>query len=435
MYKLFLAGVLSLAISQAAAAQQAFDKPAEPQMPGFQAPPAAVNVVDAEWSFLSAAGQDKDEDVLELTLPQVSDWLLRNPAHASAGDARLLKARLHYKLGDYKSAIMDLLCHFYEYPQAQSADLARNLFKELLEKKADKKMKPALLELSNAAEGSDAAARLYSLLTKAPAAAGAFLYEPIVAEYRAYLNRFPDRAGNDALRVAAADLHLNMKEYLKAAQAYEKMIALHPDSQLIPKAKLLLAVTLTDNLKQHDKAIAVFQDITATLKGTDQAKAAYARLPQLAEKQKKYQLAVDTYEEIVSRYPDTDEAYNAYVSEARVLREELDKFPEAVAVLGRLADKFKGPKAIQALLLASEIYRKDIKDAAGEVSMHDRIVTEYETDPQAPKSLFAAGEVYDKARDYDNAKTYYQKILEKYPEDPLCKKAEKRVAAIIAGKP
>ncbi|MDD2806021.1 MAG: tetratricopeptide repeat protein [Elusimicrobiales bacterium] len=437
MNKLFLTGILALACVRPAAAQLDFDKPAETQTQAVQAPApvAPVNVVEAELAFLSAAAKDKDEDVLELVLPQVEDWLLRNPAAPGADEAQLLKADLRYRLGDYKSAIMDLLVHFYEYPQAASSDAARKFFQELLDKKADKKLKPVLLELAGAADGEDTAARLYALLQAAPAAAGAFLYGPIIAEDRAFLNRFPGRAGNDSLRVAMADLHLNMKEYLKAAHAYEKMIQLHPDSQLAAKAKLLLAVVLADNLKQYDKSIAVFQDITVALAGTEQAKAAYSRLPGLAEKQKKYQLAVDVYEEIIARYPDTEEAYNAYKAEARVLREEMDKYSEAVAVLNRLADKYKGEKGVVALLLSAEIYRKNLKDTAGEVAMYDRIVAEYDADPQAPKALYAAGELFDKAKDLDKAKEYYQKILEKYPEDPLSKKAEKRVAAIIAGKP
>jgi TolA-binding protein len=437
MNKLFLTGILALACAWPAAAQLDFDKPAEAQMPGFQASAKAipVNVVEAEWALLSAAAQEKDEDVLEQVLPQVEDWLLRNPAHANAGDAQLLKANLLYKLGDYKAALMGLLRHFYEYPQAASAEGAKSLFQEILDKKADKKQKPGLLQLAASAEGADAAARLYSMLEKAPGTAGALLYEPILAEHRSFLNRFPARAGNDTLLLSAAELHLNMKQYLRSRLAYEKLISLHPESPLIPKAKLFLAVVLADNLKEYDKAITVFQDITVSLPGTEQAKAAYSRLPGLAERQKKYQLAVDFYEEIIARYPDTDEAYNAYKSEARVLREEMDKFTEAVGVLNRLADKYKGEKGVAALLLASEIYRKDLKDTAGEVAMYDRIVAEYEADPQAPKALYAAAEVFDKAKDTDKAKDYYQKILEKYPEDPLSKKAEKRVAAIIAGKP
>ena len=66
--------------------------------------------------------------------------------------------------------------------------------------------------------------------------------------------------------------------------------------------------------------------------------------------------------------------------------------------------------------------------------MYDRIAAEYEADPQAPKALYAAGDVYSKAKDGEKAREYYQKILEKYPDNPLSKKAEGRVAAIISGK-
>lgn len=436
--KLFAAIILCAACALPAAAQKNLLA-----LPGMQAsdtapeakPAAKGDVVAAEWDFLAGAAQDKEKDVLELVLPQVKDWLLRNPEHPSAHEALLVKAELQNRLGDQKTALMALLRHLYEYPDSETSAAAKKLCRELILKKADKKQKPLLDAVAESVEGQDAAARLHGLLLKAADAGGELLYEPLAAEFHAFLNRFPLREGNDALRLALADLHQAQKEYLKAAHAYEKMIRIHPDSRDVARAKLSYAVTLTDNLKQHDKAITVLQDITANYQGSEQAKAAYARLPALAEKQKKYQLAVDVYEEIIERYPDSGEAAAAYGEEARVLREEMKKFPDAIAVLTRLADKYKGEQALGALLLAAEIYRKDLKDVAGEVAMYDRVVAEYDSDPRALKSLFAAAEVFDKAKDYDKARDYYQKVIDKSPEDGLAKKSQRRVDAIVSGKP
>ncbi|MDO8805673.1 MAG: tetratricopeptide repeat protein [Elusimicrobiota bacterium] len=428
------------AAPKADAPKAAAPKAAAPKAdaPKAAAPPAttpqsSAGVVEAEWNFLKTAGQDKEEDVLKLALPQLEDWLARNPETPNSAEAQLLKANLRVKLGDYQFALIDLVKYFQAYPQAASLEEALKLFADTLSRKGDKKTRPALKEASQAPETAAADYNISSMLEKLSVQAGEAYYEPLTAEFRNFFNRFPGYVKNDALRVALADLHQRKGEYLPARLEYEKMIQLHPASPLLARAKRSLGGLLADNMKEYEKAIEVYQDIAASLPGTDEAWTAYSRLPALAEKQKKYGLAVEIYEKIIELYPDRDETYNSYKDAARVLREKLDKFPEAVAVLNRLADKYKGQKAIEALMLAAEIYRKDIKDAAGvegEVKMYDRIVAEYGTDPQAPKALYAAGEVYEKAKDTEKAKEYYQKVIEKYAETPLRKKAENRITAL-----
>lgn len=425
---------------KAAAPKAAAPKAAEPKAaapkaaaPKAAAPQSSVGVVEAEWNFLKTAGQDKEEDVLKLALPQLEDWLVRNPETPFSGEAQLLKANLHIKLGDYKFALIDLVKYFQAYPRAASLEEARKLFNDTLAKKGDKKTRPVLTELSQAPETAAADFNISSMLEKLSIQAGEAYYEPLTAEFRSFFNRFPEYARNDALRVALADLHQKKSEYLPAKLDYEKMIQLYPASPLLARAKRSLGGLLADNMKEYDKAIAVYQDIAASLPGTDEAWTAYSRLPALAERQKKYDLAVEIYEKIIELYPDRTETYASYQDEARVLRKELNKFPEAVAVLNRLADKYKGEKAIEALLLAAEIYRKDIQEAAGvegQVKMYDRIVAEYGTDPQAPKALYAAGEVYEKAKDTEKAREYYQKLIEKYGDNSLAKKANNRLTAM-----
>ena len=108
--------------------------------------------------------------------------------------------------------------------------------------------------------------------------------------------------------------------------------------------------------------------------------------------------------------------------------------PEAVAALERLADKYKGENGSEALFLAAEIVRKDIKDAAGETKLYDRIAAEYEKSKEAPKALYAAGEAWEKARDYGRAREYYTRITEKYPDDNFSKKARKRLDSLLEKK-
>ncbi|PJA13205.1 MAG: hypothetical protein COX65_07460, partial [Elusimicrobia bacterium CG_4_10_14_0_2_um_filter_56_8] len=153
--------------------------------------PAALS--ESEWDFLSSRGEEKDKDLLELLLPQVSDWIAVSPAGKHSADAQLLKAALQLKLGDYKSGIMSLIRHFYEYPQADSSAAAKQLFTETVDKKAGKEIRPVLSELAAAHETGETSVRLAMMLQKVCSRAGEFLYEPVQAEYRDFFRRFPDR--------------------------------------------------------------------------------------------------------------------------------------------------------------------------------------------------------------------------------------------------
>ncbi|MDA8131286.1 MAG: tetratricopeptide repeat protein [Elusimicrobia bacterium] len=392
---------------------------------------------DSEWSFLQDATKDDSKDAAELLLPQLDDWLARNPAHPAAADAQLLKARLHERLGDHRSALVALLKHLQLYPGAASSAEARKMLDALLASKGDKKTRPLLEKAAAAPETAAADFNLAFLLRRLSTEAGAEYYEPLLAEFRYFFDRFPAYPANDEMRIALADLHLLNRNYLAAGLAYQKLVTMHPSSPLMARAKLSLADVLADRLKEYDKAIDVYLDIAASFPGSDQAWAAYMRLPDLAEKRRKYGIAVDAYEKIIALYPDKEEAYKSFLSEAKLLRERMGKFREAIAVLNRLADKYKdsrGPAGVDALLEAADIYRKDLKDIAGEVSMYERLAADFPRDPESPKALYAAGEVFYKAKDSEKARGYYQKILELYPEDGMSRKAEKRIAALMSGK-
>jgi TolA-binding protein len=392
-----------------------------------------AGLMEAEWKFLKAGGENKNEEVVAAVLPEIEGWLKLYPDSEYASEAQFLKARIHLRLGDYKSAIVDLLKHLQEYPDAASGASARKLFTETAVKKLNDKNAKVLIEIGKVSEAStDKAARLADTFGKLAARDGEEFYEPLVSEFSSFFSRFLSYSGRDVLQLELGDLHAKKGNYLAAKLAYEKVINIYPDSRFLVKAKKALGDVLANNLKEYDAAIVVYQDVAAAYPGTDEAWAAYVQLAKLSERQEKYELAVEIHEKIIALYPGKDAAYDSYNAEARILREELSKFPEAVAVLGRLADAYKGEKAVEALYLAAKIAKKDMKDLAAEVKIYDRIAGEYQQGSQAPKALFAAAEAYENAKDFDNAKKYYEKVSDQYPQDSLSAKAQKRMNAIIS---
>lgn len=403
---------------------------AAPAEPG--AVPAG-RVAAAEWDFLKTSAESKDEDVLEAVLPQLSAWAKTYPDNEFADEALLLKAQLNLILGDYKSAILNLVKLLQEYPGSDSSAAATTLLGITADKKLSKKEKPVLMKIADAPGVSGRVERLSYVLGEMAARFGQDFYEPLTAEFAEFFGRFPGYAGRDALQLALGTLYAQKKEYVQTRLAYEKLIQMHPGSTLIAQTKKQLGDVLADNIKDYFSAIKVYRDITEEFPGTSEAWAAYAQLPRLAEKQKQFPLAIEVYENIIKLYPDKPEAREAFRAEARVLREELGKPAEAIAVLNRLADKYKDEKAVEELYLAAEIARKDIKDLDTEIKMYDRIAADYASGKEAPRALLTAGQAYEKNKNIEKAREYYDRILKDYPDDPLAKKAQKYLDAFMKG--
>ncbi len=418
--------------------------PDSPEKPAAQTAPAqdkaaapaeskavsAVDIAAVEWGFFKATCETKDKDVLGDILPQLSGWLRTYPDNEFADEALLLKANLHLKLGDYRSAVLDLLKLMQEYPGSESFAAASQLLSITADKEMSKKEKPVLLDISKAAGVSGRAEKLAFVLAEMAARFGKDFFRPLAAEFSEFLVRFPAYAGRDGLELALGNLYSLNKEYLSARLAYDKVIYVYPSSPLMAKTKKLLADVLAENINDDLAAIKVYKDITEQFPGTPEAWAAYLQLPKLTEKKKQYPLAIEVYENIIKLYPDKAEAREAFRSEARVLREELGKPAEAIAVLNRLADKYKDDKVVEELYLAAKIAKKDMKDLDAEIKSYDRIASDYAGGKEAPKALLEAGQAYEGAKNIDKAKEYYEKIVKEYPEDAMRKKADKYLAAL-----
>jgi len=408
-----------------AAAMAGTAAPAEPKV----VTPSGIAAI--EWEFLKTYGENKNEDVLEAVLPQLSAWLRTYPDSVFADKALLLKANLNLKLGDHRSAILNLIKLMQEYPDSESGAAASQLLGVTAGKKMNKKEKALLEEISKAPGVSGKAERLAFIIGEMSVKFGQDFYEPLTAEFSEFFGRFPEYAGRDWLQLALGTLYSHKKEYVLSRLAYEKLIQVYPDSPLLARGKRLLGDVLAENIKDYLAAIKVYRDITDKYPGTPEAWAAYIQLPRLTERQKQYQLAVEVYENIIKLYPDKSEARDAFKSEARILREEMGRPAEAIAVLNRLADKYKDEKVVEELYLAAEIARKDVKDLDTEIRMYDRIAADYTDSKEAPKALLAAGQAFEKAKNADKAKEYYERIIKDYPEDSLAKKAQKYMDALI----
>jgi tetratricopeptide (TPR) repeat protein len=229
-------------------------------------------------------------------------------------------------------------------------------------------------------------------------------------------------------------LDIKNKKYLTGILCYDKVLQVYPSSALCPKAKRQIADVYADSLKKPKDAIAIYQEVVNKYPGSDEAGASYGRLAQLSEQEKQYSLAIEVYDKMIELYPQQDAAYNAYVAKARVYKDSLKDYKNAVNSLEQLAGAFKGEKGVKALNEAALIASKDMRDTQLEIKLYQRISTEYADDTlEAPKALYSMAEVYDKKlKNPDRAVEIYRQIADGYAASSYAAKANKMIEKLTA---
>lgn len=390
-----------------------------------------------EWEFLKARSMDTREEATETVLVQLSGLIRKNSDADFAPDALFLRSSLQLRLGDYKAAVVDILHIIYEYPDSKVELQAKRSLMDIIDKKMSSKIKPVLAEIAKGPGTEDKSERLAVLLKKITTQAADILYPAVLREYEGFFGRFPAFSGQDELLVSLGDLHVKNARYLSALLAYEKLLALYPESCVCIRARAQRSIgdIYASNLKDPTKAVDAYQKVTTDYPSSAEAGTAYIQIAKLEEGQKQYDLALDVYEKMIKLSAGKDAALAAFKAEARLLKDVMSKPADAIKVYTRLADMFKGSAdAAEALKTAGETAYK-LKDFVQAVELYQRIAAECPDNAIAPEMLYAAGQVSEEdIANLDKAVEIYGQLAIKYPAHKLAKKAQGRVTAITKKK-
>lgn len=387
--------------------------------------------IKAEWEFLKKNGDTISAEAASAVLSQLAALLRFRPDAEFSDEGRLLKSALHMRLGDHRSAVTDLLALIYEFPDSKFNLHAKRTYTDIVEKKMERKAKPALMDAIKVPDQNEKPRRLAEMLKRLGGMGVESLYEPTAAEYDDFFFRYPLYAGSDELQMLLGDLHLKNGKYITAMLAYWKLLALYPSSAFRAKAQRLTGDIYANNLRDADKAAEAYQRVINDYSSSDEAGTAYGRMAKLEEQQKRYALAVDIYEKVIKLYPGREAALSAFREEARLLKDVMDKPAEAIKVYARLADMYKGaPAAEEALKTAAET-AYDIKDYSQAVELYQRLASDAPESAGTPESLFSAAQICERElANLDKAVEIYNSVSSKYPVHKLAKKAKSRVESI-----
>jgi len=397
-------------------------------------PPKPVSA-DDEWAFAKAAAEDPDAGAQEAAADELRQFVRRRPQAPQAPEALALLAGLRAKR-DWPAAAAAYLRLIYEYHGAPAELRAKSSYLELLDKKASRKQRAALADLVNVPDLADKADRLAVVWPRVAAEAPDALYDPAVAEIRDFLVRFPEHKDDDRLQAALARLHAANDKPAAAVLSWRKLLALYPSSSLRPEAQRAVGDLYAEPLRDYKKAIDAYQQVVADYPQAPEVLGALEGSARLFEERlKQYDLAVEMDEKIAKLFPKTAGSLKALKSIARLQRDRLAKPDEAVKTLLRLSAMHGGQDGVDALLLAADVARRDLKDYKREAELRVQVAADYPAAKEAAEALYDAAGVYaDDAKDGAAALKTYRDAAAKYPNDKYGKKAAARGDKLAAGK-
>lgn len=413
---------------------------AEPKKDGEGAvspsPAKAARVAgpEEEYAFAKAAAEDADADIAEAAMADLELFARRYPESPLAPEALLQLAGLRQKKGDWQPAMTTLLRLLYEYPSTKVGLRAKSDFLTLVDKKASRKQRQLLADLVKVPETGEKADRLFYVWNKLVDDAPDALYEPVAAEIRDFMVRFPGHKSSDRLQAQLARLHSVNGKPEAALLACRKLLALYPDSGLRSKAQLFVGDIYAESLRDPKKAIDAYQELALQYPGAPELLPSLQKSASLFEdKLKQYDLAVEMHEKVVAGFPKTAASLAALKSIAKLQRDRLAKPADAVKTLTKLSSMHGGQDGVDALLQAADWSRRDLKDMQRQAELLRKVADDYAAAKEAPQALFDSAAVYE-ADLKDNAKALeiYKEVESKFPSNRVAKKAADKAAKLAA---
>lgn len=410
-------------------------KPEPQPEPKAPAPPAAkAPGADEEFAFAKDAAEDADGKVSEAAMEELAVFARRHPSSERAPEAMLLLAGLRQKHGDWQVAAVSLLRLLYEYPETKVGLRAKSDYLTFVDKKASRRHRQILSELVTPPGTAGKADRLAALWRKVAERAPDALYEPVAAEIRDFTVRFPGHPDADKLQAALARLHAANDKPAAALLAWRKLLALFPESALLPRARMSVGDLYADALRDPKKAIDAYQELVEKHPGAPEVQAALENSARLfEEKLRQYSLAVEMHERIVKLFPKSPSSLKSLKTIAKLQRDRLGAADEAVKTLMRLSSMHGGQDGIDALLQAASCARRDLKDFSRQAELLRKVSDDYAGADEAPQALYDAAAVYESSlKDEVKAMELYKEVGLKFPSHRLAKKAAGRVAKLEA---
>lgn len=315
------------------------------------------------------------------------------------------------------------------YPDSPLVAKAKGQIKYLNEKKRiDKEFYQKISGLSS--QGAKREERLFNYLNQLSNIEKKEVYSYLNQELNKFLRDYPNSSMTLAAYQMTAKNLLRMREYSLSIAAYLKityLYPLYPDQSQIAQAYFDIGKTF-ELMNRYKEAVSFYQEGVSKFPSDAQSPTyLFESANILAKKLKEHDKAVKVYESVTNSYPQSKEAIQSLFKSGEIL-ENLKRYQQTIDVLERLVKEYpQSHLAPSALIIIGGCYEK-ISNYKEAVSTYQRLYQEYPQAREIPEKLYTAGQLCEEEiKDISKAIEMYRIIVDKFPDAGEAKRAASRI--------
>ncbi len=378
--------------------------------------------------LMSASVNPVDTDLLL----EMRSFTERFPDFPETAEVYHLMAQVHMRTDNYPAAAMDWLLLRAAYPASpfskEAAKQLQGLASDDLKKHAStlKAMSAQLDSLKG-----DREERLAAMLSYLGGNTEKDFAVPIAEACTSFLVSNQSWLQEDVIDYAEARQTMLMDPQI-AVYHFEKMLALYPASPLRASSMLSLGNVQRNSLRAYDQAAKSYNKLIEQFPSSEEAKQAYELLGAMYdEDMRDYPNAIRTYEAAVARYKNEPIVLRSLRAMANIQQNKTNQSARAIESYLKIADIFKGPEGLEALLAAERIASFNMRDWKTAIDINNRITAFAPQHEEAIKAQFNNASITeDELKDKEAAKKLYEEFVAKYPNHSLARDAKRRIEAI-----
>ncbi len=343
-----------------------------------------------------------------------------------------LMAQVHQRTDNHAAAAVDWLILRAAYPDSpfnkEAAQQLQALAIDDLKKQADalKTMTAQIEKLKG-----DRDERLATMLRFLGSNTEKDFASPIVNACASFLLSNRTWPQEDVIEHALARQQMLLDAQV-ALYHFNKLLALYPASTLRADSMLATGSLQRNALFTFEEAAKTYTRLIEQFPDSAETRQAYESLAEMYnEDMRDYPNAIKTYEAIIARYKDDPVVLRALRSMAGILQNKTNQPARAIESHLRIADIFKGPDAMEALLTAERLALFTTRDWKKAMDINNRIMAFAPQAEEAIKAQFNNADITEnKLGSKEEARKLYTEFAAQFPNHALSKDAKRRIEAI-----
>ncbi|MFZ5979559.1 MAG: tetratricopeptide repeat protein [Candidatus Zixiibacteriota bacterium] len=395
-----------------------------------------VGAADDEtyFDFLKATYNKHDKKLHGYLQSELKVFLGQYPESDFAPEASYLLARTYSDVNDDHESLAMLLKTMYLYPNSEIHTAAVAEAHRIIA--ANSAYKDRVAELNQIVdgnfEGGEAADRHYRYLSFLNRLDQKKLYDWMLEEYYDFTVHFKNDSRVEKIERWIAGVYAAKGDALAAVAGYQKYEKLFPVNKNLPYVIINRAEVLDSELREYALAKSLLTQVIDNYPKTEfSSSALYARAKIKTERFKDYSGAIADYRQLIADNPKDEKAVDALFQIADIDVRRLKAYRAAIDVYNEVVEAYPGnPRGVEALKESADLYGK-LKDPYTSATQYARVAELYPDHPEAAQWLYYAGEVtMSRLKEYQQAKSYYEKVVAKYPGTEYAGKAQQRIIQI-----